>query len=105
MSLTVKGIEKIADRGRYGDGAGLYLQVLPTGGRTWLLRYKFRKKERWMGLGSLSEFTLDEARERARRARQLLRDGVDPIEDRKAKRAVQVLEDAKRITFADAAQK
>ena len=105
MALTVKGLGQITDPGRYGDGAGLYVQVLPTGGRSWLMRYKFKKKERWLGLGSLREFTLDEARERARKSRQLLRDGVDPIEDRKAKRAAQALDDAKHITFADAAKK
>ena len=36
-----------------------------------------------MGLGPVDDFTLDEARERARRARQLLKDGIDPIDARK----------------------
>ena len=37
-----------------------------------------------MGLGSLSDFTLHEARDRARRARQLLYDGLDPIVEKHA---------------------
>jgi hypothetical protein len=48
-----------------------------------------------MGLGSLKDFDLSEARARARKARQLLRDGVDPLEARKVKRAQQALEAAK----------
>ena len=38
------------------------------GPKTWLLRYKHQRRERWMGLGSLEFVTLAEARERAFRA-------------------------------------
>jgi integrase len=105
MPLTVKGLAKLTAPGRYGDGHGLYLQVGKGTGRAWLLRYVLRGKERWMGLGPLHDFTLDEARERARRARQQLRDGIDPLEARAAVRQALILEDAKRITFKEAAQK
>jgi integrase len=47
-----------------------------------------------MGLGPVGDFTLDEARERARRARQLLRDGIDPLDARKDERAKQTSEKA-----------
>ena len=67
MALTTKQVAKIAEPGRYGDGKGLYLQVTPTGARSWLLRYERGGRERAMGLGPVDDFTLDEARERARR--------------------------------------
>jgi hypothetical protein len=35
-----------------------------------------------MSLGPIADFTLDEARERARMARQFLKDGVDPLSPR-----------------------
>jgi integrase len=105
MALTVKGLAKLTEPGRYGDGHGLYLQVGKGTGRAWLLRYVLRGKERWMGLGPLYDFTLDEARERAHKARQQLRDGIDPLEARAAARQALILEDAKRITFKEAAQK
>ena len=82
--------------GRYGDGQGLYLQVGKTGARSWLLRYAVRGKERWMGLGPLHTFTLEEARERARKARQQLQDGVDPLESKQATRTAQALAAARR---------
>src|SRR3974390_2370979 len=117
MGLTVKKLEALNEPGRYADGQGLYLQVAPTGGRFWLLRYeradhrpgrKGKRRERWMGLGSANDFTLDEARERARKARQQLRDGIDPIDHRKAERrerATQAaLAEAKDVTFADCAE-
>ncbi len=102
MALTIKGIARLNAPGRYGDGGGLYLQIGPTGGKAWLFRYVLRERERWMGLGPCADFTLDEARERARKARQQLRDGIDPIEARKAARATHALEDARTITFKDA---
>ena len=62
-----------------------------------------------MGLGSLSAFTLAEARERARLARQLLADGVDPLVHRNEERARRATEAAtaaaRNVTFAEAAQR
>src|SRR5271154_595738 len=84
MALTAKRVDKLTEAGRYGDGrAG---------------------RERWMGLGPLHTFSLDEARARARLARQQLADGIDPLDARKGERAKQALEAAKVVTFKDAAQ-
>ena len=105
MSLTVKGIAKLRERGRYLDEHGLYLQVMSATNRSWLLRYERGGRERWMGLGPLHTFDLPEARERARDARKLLADGTDPLEARKAARAAQSLEAVKTMTFKEAAQK
>jgi integrase len=103
MALTAKRIAALTEQGRYHDGDGLYLQVGPSGSHSWLLRYERNGRERAMGLGSVNAFTLDEARERARRARQLLTDGIDPIEARKAERIKQrteeALQAARNVTF------
>jgi integrase len=104
MALTTKRVAKLTEAGRYGDGHGLYLQVTPAGVRSWLLRYERAGRERWMGLGPLHTFTLDEARARARQARQQLADGIDPLDARKAERAERALDAAKAMTFADAAR-
>lgn len=108
MSLTVKGIEKLHQPGRYLDERGLYLQVRSANSKSWLLRYEREGKEHYLGLGSLAEFSLDEARERARKAKQLLRDGRDPIaEKRRAAdiaRADQARSAARTKTFGEAAE-
>lgn len=69
--------------GRYGDDGGLYLNVRPNGSRAWLLRYTLPGgRTRDMGLGSLANVTLAEARDAAARARERIRAGVDPIQVR-----------------------
>ncbi len=89
------GGTRITQPGMYPDGAGLYLQVTHQDARSWIFRYSLRGKAREMGLGSLVTFSLAEARERAKEARQLLTDGIDPIEAREARKAAALVVAAK----------
>jgi integrase len=100
--LNARTVETAKTRGYYGDGSGLYMQVSQQGTKSWVLRYKLDGKAHEMGLGSVNTFTLKEARERARAARQLLADGIDPIQAKRDKRAAKLAADAKRITFGEA---
>jgi integrase len=77
----------------------LYLQVISPSNRSWLLRYERHGRERWMGLGPLHTFTLKEARARARKARQQLADGIDPLAAKQEQAAQRRLEAAKAMTF------
>ena len=101
-ALTVKRLTKV---GRYADGGGLYLQVSKYGTKAWLFRYMLDGRARQMGLGSIDTFSLKEARERARRARQQIFDGVDPIEARRKLRESAKIADARGTTFRDAAER
>lgn len=85
--------------GMYADGGGLYLRVTPEGARNWVLRYMLHRKPRWMGLGPLALYGLQEARAKALDARRKRHDGIDPIEARRAERARQRLDAAKAVTF------
>jgi hypothetical protein len=87
--LTPKKIDALNTVGRYADGGNLYLQVSEIGGRVskaWIFRFMLGGSARTMGLGSISDFTLAEARNRARKARQLVSDGIDPIDLRDKER-------------------
>ena len=105
MGLTTKRIAKLRKRpGRYHDGAGLYLQVVGPKSASWILRYQHRGKERMLGLGAVRLIGLKEARERAREQQRKLKiDGIDPVEDRKAKKVERALAAAKTMSFADCA--
>jgi integrase len=106
--LSVKFIERAIKRpGRHydGRGSGLLLEVGPNGRASWVLRYMRDGKERWHGLGSLTDVTLDEAREFARVKRQALRkDGIDPIDTERTERATRAAERAKTRTFGECAE-
>ena len=85
-----------------GGVPGLALQLLPGGGRTWILRTSVGGKRRDIGLGGFPEITLTVARDRARAARDSIRNGVDPVEERKAARAALVASRHRGLLFRDA---
>ena len=103
MRLSQTRADKIKSPGRYSDGRGLYLQITKTEHRSWIFRFELNGRERFMGLGPCADFTLEEARERARLARQLLKDGIDPLDAAHDQRAKRAQEAAKAITFKAAA--
>ena len=76
--------------------------------KSWILRYTLNQRKRDMGLGPLADWTLAEARERAKKFRQLVDDGIDPIDQRdqeKASRQAQRLEaERKRPSFEECAK-
>jgi integrase len=119
-----------AGPGRYGDGAGLYLLVREPKPRPdedssereplrfWCFRYwapgpgttasqmKRRGRLRELGLGPAvgrTAVSLADARKKARSLYDIVRDGRDPIEERKAKRAALLAQTAKAITFKECA--
>jgi integrase len=86
--------------GMHADGGGLYLQVTKTAAghlnKSWLFRYSVGSGERQMGLGSISEVKLADARQKAAECRQQRVQGIDPIETREgARRRVE----ASGVTF------
>jgi integrase len=92
-----------AKPGLHPDGGNLYLQVAESGARSWLFRFGRGGRERWMGLGAVHTISLAQAREDATKCRALLRDGVDPIEAKRARRAQTALAQVSGTTFADCA--
>jgi integrase len=100
--LTAKKVERVKAPGRYHDGHGLYLQVRNTTNKSWLLRFERDGKERWYGIGPTHTVTLKEARERARAARLLLLDNIDPIDHRRGERAKLAAAKMQAITFREA---
>jgi integrase len=75
---------KTLGQGLHADGGNLYLQVTPTGVRSWILRYQRAGKTRDMGLGPLHTVSLADARQTATEARKAILRGDDPLAHRKA---------------------
>ena len=90
--------------GLYPDGGNLYLQVGPSGSKSWLFRFTLNGRARAMGLGALSDISLAEARSLAGVCRRQLHEGIDPIEARNAQRAAAKLDAARSMTFQQCAE-
>lgn len=104
MSLTDRELQALKPRDKpykMADGHGLYVEVLPSGGRSWRLKYRFCGKEKRLALGLYPTVSLKEARDKAHEARKLLSDGIDPSAAKKEIKQAQAVEAqaANVITF------
>ncbi len=86
-----------------GGVAGLYMQITPKGGKTWILRAAMAGRRAEIGLGGFPTVTLAQARDKAREARDKIERGVDPMAERKAARAALAAAARKGLTFSEAA--
>lgn len=85
--ITIRNAKPETKPVRIFDGGGLYLEVTPSGGKLWRLKYRFGGKEKLLALGKYPEVGLKDARERRDDARKLLANEVDPAENRKQQKA------------------
>lgn len=103
--LAVKFTEKDDLKpGLYHDGGGLYLQVSDYQTKAWVYRFMIAGRARKMGLGDFDLVSLKDARKKRDAAYSLVIDGVDPITDRETRKAAQVAETAKALTFKECAE-
>jgi len=107
IELNPVEVKRLTVPGLYFVGVvpGLALQVLPSGARTWLLRIMVAGKRRDMGLGGYPAVTLAQAREKAREAREKVKQGIDPIEEGRAARSALAATRAAALTFEQCARK
>jgi integrase len=89
--LTDKEVAAAKPGTNMRDGGGLFLRVNPKGGKSWVFRYTSPAgdkagKAREMGLGSYPAVGLAAARVAATAARGAVDRGLDPVDERDAKR-------------------
>lgn len=84
-----------------GGPRGLYLKVADDGSRSWVFRYMYKGTAHSMGMGAASEVSLAEAREAVRNEREKLREGKNPIAERKIERE----RNLDRLTFGEVAER
>ncbi len=82
--LAIRRAKPAAKTQRLYDSDGLYLELSPKGGRWFRLKYRFDGKEKRLAIGVYPDVPLALARQRRDDARQLLAQGVDPGEHKKA---------------------
>lgn len=63
---------------RLFDGGGLFLEVLPTGGKSWRIKYKMDGREDRVTLGKYPAMNLQEARNKRQEVKKLIAQGINP---------------------------
>lgn len=89
MPLTDTQIKKTKPTDKpikLSDGSGLFLLIVPAGGKWWRFRYRFDGRQKELSMGIYPDVPLAKARERRDAARRLLGDGIDPGENRIAQK-------------------
>jgi integrase len=120
--LSALAVERMNRPGKLHDGGGLYLIASPRTGpdargvsKRWQLRLNvptepgIKRKWRWAGCGGYPDVSLQAAREQASKMRAMMRQGVDPIVERrkakaaalKATRSARTLDQAFEACLAD----
>jgi integrase len=101
--LTARRVDCDLPPGFYPDGGGLYLFVGKGHQRSWIYRYMLQGVAHDMGVGSLREVSLADARKRVAEYRSLRSQGIDPIEARRNHRADAKLLADRSMTFKQCA--
>src|SRR5271168_31558 len=93
MSLTDTAIRRIGAKKKpykMYDSGGLFLLVMPNGGKWWRFKYRFNNKEKLLSLGTYPDISLKAARDRRDIERKKLVDKIAPALNRKAVKAAWV---------------
>ncbi|MCH7384425.1 integrase arm-type DNA-binding domain-containing protein [Acinetobacter dispersus] len=82
----VRKIKPLDKKTKYSDEKGMYLEVTPSGGMHWRMKFRFNGKENIFSIGSYPDTTLAQARRIRNEARLNLKDGINPNEAKKQKK-------------------
>ncbi|MCA3635487.1 MAG: integrase arm-type DNA-binding domain-containing protein [Methylobacterium sp.] len=100
--VAIRGLKPAEKPYKKSDGKGLQLRVMPSGSKLWVLMYRNAKGiQRKLSFGAYPVVTLEKARARRDEAKALLKDGIDPFDHAKAKKAHK--QESEAHTFAKVA--
>ncbi|MDE0453297.1 MAG: Arm DNA-binding domain-containing protein, partial [Gammaproteobacteria bacterium] len=84
--LTAAAVRRALVPGRYGDGDTLYLNVTPSGTKSWIQRIVIDGRRHDIGLGPYPLISLAHARERAIENRLAIANGRNPLAEKRRTR-------------------
>jgi integrase len=91
VNLTDTSIKNAKPRPKpykLSDGGGMYLDISPSGGKLWRLKYRIHGKEKRLSIGIYPAVSLKDARARRDEAKELLAQGIDPSNAKQEARKV-----------------
>ncbi len=100
LKFDYQSIKNAKQTGRHTTNEkGLQLLIKKGGDKYWVLRYTYGANRHDLTLGSFPEISVADARKKAQEARYQLNQGINPITDRKAKKAALIAQTSSAITF------
>lgn len=87
-ALTAAQVRALKEPGTYADGNGLNLRIDAGGGKRWFQRITVDGKRRNVGLGAYPAVSLSDARHAALDNLAAIRQGIDPIAEKRAAREI-----------------
>ena len=101
--LTALAARALNRPGRHGDGDGLYLNIAPSGSKSWVQRIVVDGRRRDIGLGPYPTVSLARARAIAHDNRTAIAEGRDPVAEKREARETARRPAPSIPTFAEAA--
>ena len=71
------------------DGDGMFLLIHPNGSKYWRMKYTFDGKSKLASFGVWPGVSLKEARERRHEAKQKIKMGINPVEEKRKNKQLQ----------------
>jgi integrase len=101
---TAAAVAALKKPGRYAVGDGAYFQISKWHTRSWIFRYERFGRAHNMGLGPYPLISFADARAKARNAKRMLLDGIDPLHAKRKARTDALLHIARTKTFKECAE-
>jgi len=101
--LTARTVETKKTPGYFSDGGSLYLRITPNLTKSWAFIYRKADKRTEIGLGSTSDVTLEQARDKADTLRKQLKSGIAPLIERQRQDSENKAQRATFMTFQQCA--
>ena len=87
---AIKKAKPTAKQFKLSDGGGLYLLVHSNGSKYWRFDFRFDGKQKSSSLGVWPEVSRATARSKRDQAKRKIKEGVNPIKEKKEKKSLQI---------------
>jgi integrase len=81
--LSIKQAKPKDKQYKLTDGEGMYLRVYPNGSKYWQLQFRFEGRQKILSFGVWPDISLKEARDKRFEAKKIIKEGINPIEEKK----------------------
>lgn len=91
-TINIEELEPREKIYKVGFGKSLFMNVMPNGGKYWRYNYRFNDRQKTLALGTYPEISQQKAIEERDKARELLKQGIDPAKIKRAAQNERIME-------------